>query len=103
MAFKEKDEKTGRATDGKFLPGYCPPGGGRPKGRRNAITVTSKMMLEEAVLQLGGIEWLIELGRADPKALLGAWSKATISPPLPSADDDTSNPIAYDPDSDIDA
>ena len=43
-------------------------GKGRPKGSQNKITRTIRQAIEASFDILGGEEWLVELGRSDPKA-----------------------------------
>jgi hypothetical protein len=68
MSDKQSGNKANRDARGYYLPGHCHAGPGRPKGSRNAITMTIKDCLEESFLQLGGVDWLVALGRNEPKA-----------------------------------
>ena len=43
-------------------------GPGRPKGKLNKLTLTMTEFLEESFQQLGGVKWLIKLGKEDRKA-----------------------------------
>ncbi|MBU2788921.1 hypothetical protein HFQ13_12040 [Acidithiobacillus sp. VAN18-1] len=61
------DKQTaGNGHRGQFLPGN-PGGPGRPKGRGNLFPMTLKDDILEAYQQLGGIAWLVQLGREEPK------------------------------------
>jgi len=82
---KEPDENTPkpkRAANGTYLPGVCPNPSGRPRGSRNAVTMTLKDGIEEAYLQLGGIEWLVRLGQEEPRVFASLLSKL-LPPPAP--------------------
>ncbi|WP_123103936.1 DUF5681 domain-containing protein [Acidithiobacillus sulfuriphilus] len=65
MADKESGEN--RNQQGQFLPGNCANPGGRPKGSRNATTMTLQQALLESFHQLGGVQWLVQLGRTEPR------------------------------------
>jgi hypothetical protein len=82
MADKQADPN--RSQRGTFLPGNNANPGGRPKGSRNAVTMTIKDGIEEAYHQLGGIAWLVELGRTEPKAFAALLAK--LLPPTPPED-----------------
>lgn len=76
-------------------------GMGRPKGAKNRITATVKQALEESFHEGGGKQWLIELMHNDPatyaKLLLRLIPQEQVI-----TNDDDGNPIAYNPDADID-
>lgn len=82
MADKESGEN--RNQRGQFLPGNCANPGGRPKGSRNAVTMTLKDGIEEAYHQLGGIQWLVQLGREEPRVFAGLLAR--LLPPAPPED-----------------
>ena len=44
--------------------------GGRPKGSQNKVGVRIKDMVEGALDRLGGIDYLVQQGRENPKAFL---------------------------------
>jgi hypothetical protein len=86
-ASKEPDENTPkpkRAANGTYLPGVCPNPSGRPKGSRNAVTMTIKDSIEEAFLQAGGVQWLLKLAQEEPRAFATLLSK--LLPPTPPDD-----------------
>lgn len=85
MPDKENDDKPIRGQRGQFLPGVRVPGAGRPKGSRNALTMTVKDALQEAFLQAGGIAWLVKLAQEEPKAFATLLSK--LVPQEQAADD----------------
>ncbi|MBU2754928.1 hypothetical protein HFU84_13100 [Acidithiobacillus sp. CV18-2] len=62
----DKQSDTKRDGRGLFLPGTRA-GPGRPKGRGNLFPMTLKDDILEAYQQLGGIAWLVQLGREEPK------------------------------------
>ncbi|MBU2787319.1 hypothetical protein HFQ13_03685 [Acidithiobacillus sp. VAN18-1] len=64
MTDKISDEN--RDPKGLFLPGNRG-GPGRPKGRGNLFPMSLKDDILEAYQQLGGIAWLVQLGRAEPQ------------------------------------
>ncbi len=81
MTDKETSQKPPRGPRGQFLPGPGTAGPGRPKGSRNAVTMTLKDGIEEAYHQLGGVGWLVRLGREEPKTF--ATLLAKLLPPTP--------------------
>lgn len=85
MADKETAKKQPRSPRGQFLPGPGTAGPGRPKGSPNAITMTLKDGIEEAYHQLGGIQWLVRLGRDDPRVFATLLAKL-LPPPTPEGD-----------------
>ena len=97
MADKESAEN--RNQRGQFLPGNCANPGGRPKGSRNAVTMTLKDGIEEAYHQLGGIQWLVQLGREEPRIFASLLLR--LIPPTPPAENtDEGSDIFDDPDPD---
>ncbi|MBN6739968.1 hypothetical protein JKG47_05350 [Acidithiobacillus sp. MC6.1] len=68
MTDKISDEN--RDPKGQFLPG-TPAGPGRPRGSHNVFNMELKDSIQEAFIQLGGVQWLVELGKSDPKAFAG--------------------------------
>ena len=50
-------------------------GMGRPVGVPNKTTRALKQALEESFEQLGGVEWLVELGKTEPKAYAALLAK----------------------------
>lgn len=46
------------------------PGPGRPKGSRNKLTVDIKRMVQTALTNAGGVEYLTQQARENPKAFL---------------------------------
>ena len=85
MTDKETSQKPPRGPRGQFLPGPGTAGPGRPKGTPNAITMTLKDGIEEAYLQLGGVQWLVRLGRDEPKTFAMLLSKL-LPPTAPEGD-----------------
>ncbi len=67
MTDKKSDAKPPRNTQGHFLPGPATAGPGRPKGSRNATTLTLKDALMESFWQAGGIAWLVKLSAENPE------------------------------------
>ncbi|MBU2754900.1 hypothetical protein HFU84_12945 [Acidithiobacillus sp. CV18-2] len=72
MTDKISDEN--RDPKGLFLPGNRG-GPGRPKGSGNVFSMDLKAAIEEAFIQLGGVQWLVALGRDDPKAFAALLAK----------------------------
>lgn len=52
-----------------------PKTGGRVKGTPNKITATVKEAVEVAFDKLGGVAWLVRLGRDDPRAFAALLAK----------------------------
>ena len=46
------------------------PGPGRPKGSKNKLTVDIKRMVQTALTNAGGVEYLTQQARENPKAFL---------------------------------
>ena len=44
------------------------PGPGRPKGSKNKIGTVLRQAMQESLLQLGGVDYLVQLGQKEPKA-----------------------------------
>ena len=100
MTDKQTDEKPNRDGKGHFLPGPRSAGPGRPKGSRNAVTMTIKDGIEEAYQQLGGVRWLVRLGQEEPKTFASLLLRLIPpTPPEDRADDD--GDILDDPDPDL--
>ena len=98
MADKEQAEN--RNQRGQFLPGNCANPGGRPKGSRNAVTMTLKQGVEEAYHQLGGIQWLVRLGQDEPRIFASLLLR--LIPPAPPEDrTEDDEDIFIDPDPDL--
>ena len=98
MADKESGEN--RNQHGQFLPGNCANPGGRPKGSRNAVTMTLKDGIEEAYHQLGGIQWLVQLGKEEPRIFASLLLR--LIPPTPPAEPgEETGDIFDDPDPDL--
>lgn len=98
---KQDENRPKRGDDGTFLPGACPNPRGRPKGSRNATTLTLKQALMESFWQVGGPAYFVQLAKSDPdtyiKLILQILPKAAPE----SADMDTDGDILDDPDPDL--
>ena len=57
---------------------------GRPKGSPNRVTRSLKEALQMSFDELGGVQWLVELGRNEPRAF--AMLLAKLLPPTPPDD-----------------
>lgn len=60
------------------MSGNLPPNGkgrGRPAGSRNKVTVTAKEAIESAFVKLGGVKWLVQLGKDHPKSFANLYAK----------------------------
>ena len=65
------------------------PGPGRPKGSRNKLTVDIKRMVQTALTNAGGVEYLTQQARENPKAFLPLVAKL-----LPTrVEGDSDNPL----------
>ncbi|MHB8210872.1 MAG: hypothetical protein ACYDDP_05965 [Acidithiobacillus sp.] len=72
-------DKIGQNTRGRA-------GLGRPKGSSNVVTRTLKEALQASFDELGGVEWLVRLGRDEPKTF--AMLLAKLLPPTASEGDE---------------
>ena len=50
-------------------------GMGRPRGALNKTTATLKAALEQSFDELGGVRWLVELGKSEPRAYAALLAK----------------------------
>ena len=71
-------DKIGQNTRGRA-------GLGRPKGSSNVVTRTLKEALQASFDELGGVEWLVRLGRDEPKTFAMLLSKL-LPPTAPEGD-----------------
>ncbi len=95
MADKKQDGNAPRGPRGQFLPGIRYNAGGRPKGSRNALTMTMKQALEEAFWQAGGVSWLVKLANERPEVYARLLLQLL---PRPSAENEEDGPAYIDPD-----
>lgn len=78
------------------ISGKRPPraGMGRPAGIPNKTTRALKQALEESFEQLGGVEWLVELAKSEPRAYSSLLAKLLPSQMTLDADITAHPPIA---------
>lgn len=98
---KKSDEKAERDEKGLFLPGHKNSGPGRPKGSRNAVTMTLKQALMESFWQVGGPSYFVRLAKSDPDAYIKLILQILPKAAPESADDDAGGDIMDDPDPDL--
>ena len=101
MVNKKTDEKPDRDDKGLFLPGSKARGPGRPKGSRNAVTMTLKQALMDSFWQVGGPSYFVQLAKADPDAYIKLILQILPKAAPESADSDTGGDIFDDPDPDL--
>lgn len=100
MTDKQTEGKPNRDAQGQFLPGPGTAGPGRPRGSRNATTMTIKDGITEAYHQLGGIQWLVRLGQEEPRIFASLLLR--LVPPTPSESaEEGGGDILDDPDPDL--
>jgi hypothetical protein len=63
-----------RGSTGQFAKGRAKTGG-RKKGASNRFTVEIDEMIDEALLELGGVKWLVRKAREKPEAFLALLGK----------------------------
>ena len=98
MTDKQSDDKPPRDAQGHFLPGPATAGPGRPKGSRNATTVTLKDALMESFWEAGGIAWLVKLSAENPELYTRLLMRVL---PQAQADSEDDAPLMIDPDPDV--
>jgi hypothetical protein len=70
----ESDKNTNLVTStGRRKPPAA--GMGRPKGSKNKLSSTIKDAIEKAFDKAGGVEYLVEMARAQPAAFMGLLAK----------------------------
>lgn len=72
---------------GRFLPGQSGNPAGRPKGSRNGVTATVKDAFLESLQQLGGVDYLVKLGKDHPE-IYARLLLQILPKPLPESDDE---------------
>ena len=72
----ESDFKSGRNQNKQMASHRLTEAGpGRPKGMQNALTVSLKEAIQNAFTELGGMSYLVHVGRTDPRTFCALLSK----------------------------
>lgn len=67
--------KAEREKDGRLKPGSVNNPKGKPKGTKNRLTLEVKEMIETALTNAGGVSYLEEQARENPKAFMALVGK----------------------------